>query len=97
MNEHRNVEIIVVKHGGDVGQMHPNLVPCRIVLIGFDIDFDDPAVWKKREMMNRVLVGESHCIIATIVDACRVIIRLLMLIVHGAFHGRLGPRSCGQA
>jgi hypothetical protein len=96
MNEHRNIEVVVAEDGRNVAQMHANLVPRRIVLIGLNIDFDDPAVWKKREVMCRGFVGESHCVIATIVDACTVISGLLMLIVHGTFHC-LRLRSCGQA
>jgi len=28
MNEHRNIEVVVAEHRRDMGQMHPNLVPC---------------------------------------------------------------------
>ena len=97
MNEHRNIEVVVAEHRGNVGQMHPNLVPRSVIPIGLDVDFDDASVGKKREAMDRGFVGETHRMIATIVNACRVIIGLLMLIVHGAPHARLGLYSCGQA
>jgi hypothetical protein len=97
MNEHWNIEVVFVEHARNVTQMPANLVPRGIVLIGPNIDFDDPAVWKKRKVMCRGFVGKSHRVIATILDACRVITGLLMLIVHGAFHGRLGLCPYGQA
>jgi len=96
MNEHRNIEVVVAEHCRDVRQMHPDLVARGIILLGLDIDLDGATVWEEGEVMSRGFAGESHCMVAAIVNACSVIIGFLKLIVHGAFHGWLGLCSCGQ-
>ena len=96
VNEHWNFEGVGAEHRRNVGQMHANLVPRGIVLLGLDTDLDGAPVWKQREVMSRGFMGEAHCVIATIINLCRVITGLLMLVVHGAFHRHLGLCSCGQ-
>jgi len=97
VNEHWNFKVVVAEHRCNVGQMHANLGPRSLILLGLDIDFNDPAVWKQREVMSRGLMGEPHGVIATVVDVGRVITGVLMLIVRVTFSGRLGLQSCGQA
>lgn len=97
MNKHWNIEVAVVEHGRDVRQMRANLVLGCIVFIRLDIDFDDASVRKKREVMSCGFVGKSHCMIATVVQACSFVSDLLMLLVHGAFHGCLGLCTYGHA
>jgi len=80
MDEHRHIEVVGAEHGGDVREVHSNLVAGRIVVFGFRIDFNDSAIGEKCEVVGCGFVGKAHGMIATHVDASRVIRRGLGLI-----------------
>ena len=96
MNEHWNIEVVRVEHGRNVFQMHLNLVLRCFIMVGLDFDLDGASIWKKRKVMGRCFVGESHCMIASVIHVGGVVTGFLMLIVHGAFRGCLGLCPCGH-
>ena len=89
MNERRDIEIIGVEHRCDVGEVRPDLIARRIILIRLNIDFDDSTVGKQREMVRRGFVGEAHRMITTHINASSVLVRGA-LIVHRTMHCSLG-------
>src|SRR5579872_4846809 len=66
MNEHRDLEIALRKHFGDMRQMLANLVPPRSVLRVVRAYFDCTTVRRKSEMVRCCLLRKSHALLASL-------------------------------
>jgi len=51
MDEHRHIEVVRSEHGCNVGQVHADLIPGRIVLRGLGDDADGATIGEQGEVM----------------------------------------------
>lgn len=75
MDKHRNSEIALGKPYGDHRQMLTDSVPAGGIRGLVALDLDGAAVRQKPKMMSRLLMTETHPLIAARVDARKMVFR----------------------
>lgn len=83
VDEHRRIEIAGGEHLCDMAQMLSDLVLTGRILFVVGRDFDYAAIAREAEIVRRLLVRESHRLIAALIDTSRVL---------GVRHIRCGTR-----
>jgi hypothetical protein len=84
VDEHRQGEVAVREHRDNVRQMRPDRLHVLGVLAVLDGYFNVPAVRVEAEMMFRLVMRESHHLIAVFFRVGPLLRRLHMFFVHGA-------------
>ena len=87
MDEHRSLEVTRREHTGDMRYVEANLVAAFSVVGVVGRYFDCAAVGVEPEMMRRLVVRKSHCVISALLNP-------LVMILLGRDGGNCQQQSC---
>src|ERR1019366_4112796 len=83
MDQHGCVEVAFGEHADDMLEVTANLLEAGGVFEVVGTDFDQSAVLRENEVMGSLLVGESHDLVAVLVDHGVMVLSLVILLTVG--------------